>query len=358
MGFFEDMLSVDYGQTGMDLSPEERRRLIEERMREYQAQVQGYDLSPQLTPLGEGIFGSEEGLGGERLRETGRGKDQAIEKVRAAREAAEYAAETELLQANAMQRSLDPTAWVGGGGPDSGKDFPSDKLWKIRAEAKAKGRAGSLSTGDLPTEQDYTDTAMAGGGSFSYQEPSDALTARLAGRDEWAGGQVERDLAYATTPERARRDPEYAISAAEQLKGLKNARTVEQQVANQTALIEAVKGTGGKVPFELANQLDVAGFDLPWPMRGMSPEQADTWLAQQDQAITDDIEGLMGGGPENVIGWAIYVKSVIATARKRIANGEDRDAVIEWVKKQTQKSGDESGATAYAQQMLAAQEGS
>ena len=257
-----------------------------------------------------------------------------------ARRSAEEDEETKRMQDDAMQRSLDPLEWAGGGGPDSGKQYPADKLFAIREQARAMGGG----TG-------------ASGGSFSQQADSPELQARLAERDEWTAGQPERDLAFAVTPEQARRNPEYAASAADKLKGLRDAGTAERQVANQEALIEAVRGTGGKVPFEIANQLDVAGFTVPWPMRGMSEDQAISWLDQQDQAITGDIEKLMGGGPENVMGWAIYVKSVIATARKRIAGGEDRDAVIAWVREQTQKTGDESGATQYAEQMLAAQEG-
>ena len=301
----------------------------------------------QDDPQSAAVQAMVEGAGEER-------RLAAEEEAAAPQRAADKIAE---LQRQTNQRSLD--ALTGGSGPDSGVSYPAGLLMAIRKQAALKGQAGSLGadvSADV-TLDDYLQPNVGAGGSFSQGANTPELQARLAERDEWTAGQPERDLAFAVTPEQARRNPEYAASAADKLKGLRDAGTAERQVANQEALIEAVRGTGGKVPFEIANQLDVAGFTVPWPMRGMSDEQANAWLDQQDQAITGDIEGLMGGGPENVMGWAIYVKSVIATARKRIAGGEDRDAVLDWVKEQTQKSGDESGATQYAQQMLAAQEG-
>ena len=370
MGMLEELMmrlgvsSPDYGRTGMDLSPEERKRLIEERMLGYKSDVGGMDLSPQLTPWGESLFGSDQDAAAGSIADRTAPKDQAVTALMDARRSAEEAAAPQRaadkiaeLQRQTNQRSLD--ALTGGSGPDSGVSYPAGLLMAIRKQAALKGQAGSLGadvSADV-TLDDYLQPNVGAGGSFSQGANTPELQARLAERDEWTAGQPERDLAFAVTPEQARRNPEYAASAADKLRGLRDAGTAERQVANQEALIEAVRGTGGKVPFEIANQLDVAGFTVPWPMRGMSDEQANAWLDQQDQAITGDIEGLMGGGPENVMGWAIYVKSVIATARKRIAGGEDRDAVLDWVKEQTQKSGDESGATQYAQQMLAAQEG-
>ena len=47
---------------------------------------------------------------------------------------------------------------------------------------------------------------------------------------------------------------------------------------------------------------------------------------------------------------------IIRTVEKRIAAGEDPDEVVAWGERQIQKSGDESGATEFAQQMLAARE--
>jgi len=368
MGMLEDLLLgadaffPDYGQTGMDLSPEERRRLIEERMRGYKPLIPMLSEAAGLTQediesqsaLEAGLVSSPEPQGSAVEESVAIQELAQQEEAAAPQRAADKIAE---LQRQTNQRSLD--ALTGGSGPDSGVSYPAGLLMAIRKQAALKGQAGSLGadvSADV-TLDDYLQPNVGAGGSFSQGANTPELQARLAERDEWTAGQPERDLAFAVTPEQARRNPEYAASAADKLKGLRDAGTAERQVANQEALIEAVRGTGGKVPFEIANQLDVAGFTVPWPMRGMSDEQANAWLDQQDQAITGDIEGLMGGGPENVMGWAIYVKSVIATARKRIAGGEDRDAVLDWVKEQTQKSGDESGATQYAQQMLAAQEG-
>ena len=262
-------------------------------------------------------------------QEPAKALQQTAEAVRAYKEAerqalqAEEAAKTKRMQDDAMQRSLDPLAWAGGGGQGSGKQYPADKLFAIREQAKAMGGGRGIS---VP------------GGSFSQMTDDPAARARIADMNEWTDKQPERNLEFAMTPEQAKMNPQYAATAADSLKGLRNAKTAERQVANQEALIEAVRGTGGKVPFELANQLDVAGFEIPWPMRGMSADQANAWLDQQDQAIVKDIEDLMGGGPEHVTGWAIYARSVFATARKRIAAGEDADRVIDWQRSRCKKA--------------------
>jgi hypothetical protein len=362
MAWLEDLLLgadaflPDYGRTGMDLSPEERRRLIEERMRGYQSQVQGYDLNPfppfeglTLAPHAQEWLGQEKLLvpgssGAEGLEQTGAAKaGDALTRVKEARAAAEEAEETERLRANAMQASLDAPL-----------QMPSEKLLNIRAQARAKGRAGSLGADVDPT---YSDYLHASGGerwtepSFSQQADSPELQARLADREAWVAEGPERDLAFLASAEQARRNPELAISAAEQLKGLRAQKTLDRQVANQEALIEKVKSTGGKVPFDIANQLELAGFTVPWPMRGMSKDDAQRELLSIQARARADIERLgYGGAPESVVRYLSYVESVMPELISRLEN-EDPDAIVELAMELVARNADQSGARQFAQQM-------
>jgi hypothetical protein len=235
----------------------------------------------------EKIFAPDEGTS---IQDAGSTKVAAgaLDKIKEVRAAAEAAEADEIAAANAMQSSLDPYSWLGGEG---GED-PAGKLEKLR---KIREQAGST----------------PGGGTFSQQADSPELQARIADREAWVAEGPERDLAFLASAEQARRNPELAMSAAEQLKGLRAQKTLDRQVANQEALIEAVKNTGGKVPFEIANQLDVAGFDVPWPMRGLSPDRAKENINSVVMNATKDIQN-----PMTPIEDVQYLEWVVALASK------------------------------------------
>jgi len=264
--------------------------------------------------------------------------------------------ETKRMQEDAYQRQLSPESWVSGG------DLaPAEKLMRIRAQARAAGREGGMGAEginirDAVTPEDVSASWTGGGGSFSQQADSPELQARLAERDEWASGQPERDLAFAVTPEQARRNPEYAASAADKLAGLRKAGAVEQQVANQKLLIdEYAKQGGGKIPFEMANKFDVAGFDVPWAMRGKSKDQVKENINATVIAATKDIQDVMTSPQEQQ-----YLRWIIALApqyQDMIDAGMDPDQLWDRFDSLVSGGAQESGAIqAYMQRTQAAQQ--
>ena len=190
------------------------------------------------------------------------------------------------LQRETNMRSLDALI----GNPESGVPFPADKLLAIRAQAKAKGRAGSL-------------------------------------------------------------------GAADKLAKLQAVKGEEKKLANQQALIDKISQGTGKVPFDIANQLEMSGFSVPWPMRGMSKDQAKAQILDIQQKARADIERLgFGGAPESVVRYLQYVDSVMPQLVARIEAGEDPDSVISQAMDLIATNADKSGTMDYIKQMGSPQE--
>ena len=292
MGMLEDLLLgadaffPDYGQTGMDLSPEERRRLIEERMRGYKPLIPMLSEAAGLTQediesqsaLEAGLVSSPEPQGSAVEESVAIQELAQQEEAAAPQRAADKIAE---LQRQTNQSSLDAL-----------EQMPAEKLMAIRAQAKAKGRAGSLGANVQPTEEDYA--SVGGGGSFSQQADSPELQARLRERDEWTAGQPMRDLEFAMTPEQARRNPAYAKSAGETLTGLKEQQAIGRRQQIQELFVNKLAGSGGTIPRDKAAQLQALGVDVPYGATGSSVDEgaaffddaiskAGTFLAQLDQ---------------------------------------------------------------------------
>jgi hypothetical protein len=162
---------------------------------------------------------------------------------------------------------------------------PQDRLMHMRAQAKAKGRAGSLGAGVDPTVQDYLD--VAGGdrwteGTVMQQPDSPELQARLAERDEFIAGQPERDLMFAVTPDQARRNPQLALGAAEALTQLRQQKVLEGRQRVQEEFVRSLAGEGGTVPREKAAQLQALGVNVPYGAIGSSVDEG---VAFFDDAI-------------------------------------------------------------------------
>ena len=215
-------------------------------------------------------------------------------------------------------------------------DMPADKLLSLR-----KGAA------DRP--EGYT----GGEGAFSQQDESTELTARLADRDRWLAGQSERDLEYAVTPERARRDPEYAASAAGNLKGLRAQRDMERRTANQEALVESL-GDGGTLPFETAMKMEAAGMDIPWRAVGMSPKAAEAGIeeiftgAEADLSKFANNEELMyREGSRETIEFLQYILAHRDRVGRMMQGGADPLKILEKMKGIAERHAKDSGAWAF-----------
>ena len=154
-------------------------------------------------------------------------------------------------------------------------DMPSDKLFRIRAEAQQRGRQGSLEYGKPPSDEDYEQAAsrFGGGGGFTVAPDSPEIQQRLDDNAAWLADQPIRDAQFALTPEQAQRDPRSAAMASDRLVGLQAAQVREREVANQETLINAY-AKGGKVPYAQVMQFQAAGIPVPHEMRGLSPEFA------------------------------------------------------------------------------------
>lgn len=291
MGFFEDMMAVSNAPENLylDLSSEERRRMIEARMRDYASRQRewrgGIDIQP--GPLGEPFFGDEpEPEQYKRTVDPSNVPAQESIDARVASEAQETFSrlqkekETRRMQDEAMQSSLDPLAWAGGGGPDSGEQYPADKLRAIRAQARAKGRAGSLGADVTPTEDDFD----LGGGSFSQQADSPELQARLRERDEWTAQQPMRDMEFLASAEQARRNPELAMSAADKIVQMREQGSKQGQRDIQMAFVEKLAGAGGTIPRDQASQLQAIGVSVPYGAIGASKDDVISYF---DKEIKD-----------------------------------------------------------------------
>jgi len=200
------------------------------------------------------------------------------------------------LQRETNMRSLDALI----GNPESGVPFPADKLLAIRAQAKAKGRAGSLGANVRPDEIDYLAPSV-GGGSFSQAANTPELQARLKERDEWIAGQPERDLAYATSTEQARRNPEYALGAADKLAKLQAVQSEKRNQDIQMKFIEKLQGMGGTIPREMVAQLQAIGVNVPYSAIGSSSEDVSGYFAKEMQDAGEFLSSdqVMQLGPEH-----------------------------------------------------------
>lgn len=235
-------------------------------------------------------------------------------------------------------------------------DMPEDKLRNIRAEARSYGRAGRLGAGEI-TGEDVVSTYAPRGGGFSRAEMTPELAARESETARWLGGQTERDLAFAVSPEQARRDPTYAAGAAGDLANLRAQRTQERQVAtleqrtaNQEVLINSLTESGGKIPFETAMKLDVAGFRVPNFAIGMSRDHAKRELGRIQQSVLKDIEDLqLSGAPDSVVAYLYYIHAAVPEYLQRIESGEDVDRLMAEIADMINRHGEQSGARQFAE---------
>ena len=193
-----------------------------------------------------------------------------------------------------------------------------DIAFRIRAEARAKGRSGSLKGGS-PTDEDYYAAANSprwNSGSLTTSEMTPELAQRLSERDTWASEQPMRDAEWEGDLASKRQDPNASAIAGEKLLGLQRNQQVDRQQRTQDALVSKIGDGSGKIPFEQAMQLEAAGVQIPYGARGMSPEQFDAKINDIVQRSSVDLkmaeEAQMMGAPPDatnaVIGFSAYIE--------------------------------------------------
>ena len=225
---------------------------------------------------------------------------------------------------------------ISGEGPDA--------LKKIRAQARLKGRAGSLNepTMILDTYKEMINGPSPRGGSFSQQPESPELTQRLAERDQWKEGQSIRDAEWEGDLARRRKDTQGSAVAGEKLLGLQKNQQIEAQQKMQQAIISKIADGSGKIPFEQAMQLEASGMQIPWGARGMAPEQFEAEindvLQRSDADLSKAQESQMMGAPQDavdsVIGYSLYVQNKVKQIKALVEAGTmSRDEGVAAIRK-------------------------
>jgi hypothetical protein len=305
-------------------------------------------VAPQGQPRGDD-FWSRTKLTPETVRGAAQAKIQERElgeQEEIAREAAHEAEKQRLLEAagikNEQQEYMrgtipliedyDKRIAVGG---QPGRGSAEDIMFRIRAEAKAKGRGGSL-RGGTPTEQDYMDSVTPTGGGLTFAPDSPQIQQRLAERDAWLAEQPMRDAAFALSPQQIRRNPEGA-GGAEYLRriGQDQMETVRRERASQ--LIQQFIGPSGKIPADAARKLatmdPIFANMIPPDAIGMSREQA-TEMIDAELMSAQQIAMSSAGNMEDMakpikMELVNRVYPLAEAAKKRIAMGEDPEIVMQ-----------------------------
>lgn len=196
------------------------------------------------------------------------------------------------------------------------EDINADKLARIRAQAaKMAGRGGP----------------SAGGGGFSQPEMTPQIAQRQAANEIWANQQPMRDAEFAMTPGQSARRPDDAKRAAQTLSDMQRNQAIQREQAMQSALVNALGGGGGKIPFEQAMQLQAAGVKVPYGATGMSKEDAismfDSAIQQagQDLARVNPLEAVGDPSVKNRIVLTRYAASLADMYKQKVAAGMNPD---------------------------------
>ena len=339
MPFLEDLIlgieGPDYSLVGADLSPEERRKKREEEFLAYQTQLRDMWSAPAGGQAGlEAASAEAAGLGGQ--------PRELIRDVAQARIGEREAAEGEDVIRAAVEAQRSKAAeqddWVRSVGyepdpmlsdPDKGilvEEIPADKLLRIRKQA-AQRKPG------------YT----GGTGSFSTQEMTPEIAARGADTASWLSGQTERDLAFAVSPDQARRDPEYAAGASGDLAQLRQQRQFTERQTSVDAIVAKMGGNSGKIPFEDAQKLQMLGVNIPYGSVGLSRDDGiaffDSAIAEAGKALSS-VDQLQAIGNPNIAEEMKFNRhgAMLAEEYKRkIAAGMNpEDAKREWIQEMSQ----------------------
>jgi hypothetical protein len=177
------------------------------------------------------------------------------------------------------------------------EEIPSEKLKRIRAQAKMKGAAGSLRA---PTPEDI-DTS----GISDTLEPRLLTEVRDLGplqttealEQYVAGGPYREALSNLQTREIYERDPQ-AVDRAEQLLGLGREMRYAQRQKAVDAMVDAVSGISGTIPFEMVQKLTMldpqAASMIPEEKIGLSRSQVQNQLYKEMENAEELAQALAG----------------------------------------------------------------
>ena len=169
-------------------------------------------------------------------------------------------------------------------------EIPSEKLKRIRAEARMKGAGGSLRT---PTPDDIDTsgisdtleprmlTEVSNLGPEQTQEARDAYLRKLP---------YESALSDLRTREIYERDPQ-AVDRAEQLLGLGKEMRYAQQQQAVNKMVDAVSGTSGTIPREMFEKLTMLdpqmASRIPGERIGLSRTQVQNQLYKEMEKMEE-----------------------------------------------------------------------
>ena len=346
MGFFEDLIASLQGFVQNEPAPDWKRRdrgiiegvaddaiasFPEDLILGGERKLTGYPSSKSdagPSSMYEGVDPSAvRGLAQAKIRSR-----EASEQEQIAREAANAADLQKLIEAGksaSAQRDFmrgttpliedyDKGIAIGG---DPRRGSAEDIMFRIRAEAKAKGRNGSLK-GGTPTREDYYNSVTPKGGGFTTTEMTPELEKRQAERDAWAAEQPMRDMVFALSREQQQMRPRQAATAAELLPQMQQQSVLRKKQALQEKLVDRLADGSGKIPFEQAMQLEAANVPIPVGARGIAPEQFDAMISNIISGSTRDlqtaIEAQNNGAPQETINMIVGFSSSVRDKAMRI----------------------------------------
>lgn len=171
-------------------------------------------------------------------------------------------------------------------------DMPADKLLRIRAQARAKGRMGSLGYGGEPSEEDYESAASPTGGGFTVAPDSPEIRQRQEDTAAWLADQPIRDASFALTPEQAQRDPRSAALASDRLTRLKAQKSTANIQALMQGIVDSIGDSGGRVPAEEAKKLRLLGLPIPADIIGSSIESGIAFFDDAKRQAGEFLSGI------------------------------------------------------------------
>ena len=171
-------------------------------------------------------------------------------------------------------------------------DMPADKLLRIRAQARAKGRMGSLGYGGEPSAEDYDLAASPTGGGFTVAPDSPEIRQRQEDTASWLADQPIRDAQFALTPEQAQRDPRSAALASNRLTQLKAQKSTANMQALMQGIVDSIGDSGGRVPAEEAKKLRLLGLPIPADIIGSSVESGIAFFDDAKRQAGEFLSGI------------------------------------------------------------------
>jgi hypothetical protein len=215
-------------------------------------------------------------------------------------------------------------------------DMPADTLWNIRAQARAKGRHGSLGYGGDPTEEDYDETRYAkhptyAGGTLTEAAMSPQIQQRLDDNAAWLADQPIRDADFALTPEQAQRDPRSAALASNRLTQLKAQKSTANIQTLMQGIVDSIGDSGGRVPAEEAKKLRLLGLPIPADIIGSSIESGIAFFDDAKRKAGEFLSGIdpmMASLDNPRIKFERLGAMLAEDYRQRITNGMSADDAI------------------------------